>query len=576
MRSRSSPFLCLPLLALCLAYLVGAQRYLEVPWSDTKYGPDGPWQAVKVTVGGNDTSKKIVDQNHADLDMFPGGSYTAFTFTKKACDPYPHSICGAGGTWDPDAAAKNLYPSFSQPVLDDSYGLKAGPFHQVARALTIRDSTVWNVTMTSSDQGNVTYFNGSIGPLTLGYLPLGADAYVQTFQLSGVGDNLTLNVYNGALRTNGRVGSFSFSLHIGSAAFDYPGSLVFGGYNKGRIIGPLTSWRAPAWDQVDLLDIGIGVEYGASPFNFTKKQNLLVSDTGAIGKKLPVNIDSRTPYLSLPDNTCEGLASLLPVKFDEKTKYYLWQTEDPKYKDIVTSPSYLSFTFPPGPGAAENVTIKVPFALLNLTLDTPIVDKPTQYFPCHAFTPKAGYHHRLGRAFLQAAFWGRNWDQGISWLAQAPGPGANGEGLGDELKDIPMDATTLVSWGGDGRNYFNQSWASHWYVQKSAETQAPGVSTSPAAASGLSTGLNAGAKAGIGIGVAVAVLLMGGVAVLAWRKGTRERGERERQEDLGDGKGELEKWPRDRPAQELNGVVVVTDAPQELNADLEVQEAPDN
>lgn len=66
----------------------------------------------------------------------------------------------------------------------------------------------------------------------------------------------------------------------------------------------------------------------------------------------------------------------------------------------------------------------VPFALLNLTLDTTLVDEPTQYFPCSPYTPSDGSTYHLGRALFQGAFLAHNWQTATAMLAQAPGPDA--------------------------------------------------------------------------------------------------------------------------------------------------------
>jgi hypothetical protein len=418
--------------------------------------------------------------------------------------------------------------------------------------------------------------------MRLGYLALGADDPVQSFIESSFMANLnrSSNVYNGKLYTDQIIGSFSYVLHIGSAAFDYPVSLVFGGYNKGRIIGPMTSFSHEK--AVDLLDIGIGVEYGESPFQFDSKQNLLVGDTEIIGKPLKVWIDPTTPYLSLPHNTCEGLANILPINLDHSTRYYHWKTDDPLYKSIVTSPSYLSFTFPPANGASKNVTVKVPFALLNLTLDKPIVDRPTPYFPCNSFTPGEKDNYRLGRAFLQAAFIGRNWANNMTWLGQAPGPGAVGlTGLGDELLDLAADATKLDFYDSEKTNYFNQSWAGHWSVIESAKTTSSnGTDTSsrpkPSDNAGESKGLSTGAKAGIGVGTALAGFLAISAAVLFWRRRSNVDNHQTGNGVLPPEEATQEAYPPpgyfepSKQGREAQSAVV-----QEMHTESEVQELPD-
>jgi hypothetical protein len=240
------------------------QAALDIPWSTTKYGPDGPWQAVRIKVGGYDPALKIDAQNHADIDAYPGGIYESFTFGSPACSSFSNGGCGKGGVWDRDPDAMSWFAGFD------------GAWHP-----TLQDKTI---------------------------------------------------------------SSYSYGLHIGSAAFEYSGSLVFGGYNKGRVIGPITSMFKDD-DKINLLDINIGVEHGESPFDFDSKKNLLIGDTGTVGASQEVKIDPKTPYLSLPDNTCEGLANVLPIKLDQTTKLYHWQTDDPRYKKIVTSPAYMASCF---------------------------------------------------------------------------------------------------------------------------------------------------------------------------------------------------------------------------------------
>jgi hypothetical protein len=553
-----------------------AQRYLEVPWSDTKYGPDGPWQAVKITVGGNDTALKIAGQNHADLDVYPGGAYETFTFSPSACNPYSHSPCGDEGTWEPDVGATGTV-AWQPTIKEPSFGLVAGPVNHTARALTISGTTVWNVSIQHTNTGNITTFDNKVAGMRLGYLGLGAEDKIQTFTGSDevAGYDLSYNMYSGKLYTDGTIGSYSYLLHIGSAAFDYPGSLVFGGYNKGRVIGPPTSFRDP--QIVDLLDIGIGIEHGDSPFEVESMQNLLVPESGETGVAQKVRIDPRSPYLSLPDNTCKGLAKVLPIAYDATKRYYLWKTEDPAYRKIVTSPAYLSFTFPPGPGASQNVTIKVPFALLNLTLDVPIVEKPTPYFPCHAYTPENEKdHYRLGRAFLQAAYLGRNWASQMTWLGQAPGPGASSQGLGDQLMEIADAATTLDYWDSETTNYFNQSWAGHWSVVDSAKPESPNNTdvTTTASQKVSSTGLSIGAKAGIGVGAAFAGLAILGIVILLWRR--RKHGDKIASSDFFHGAGQHpygSPMPLEygQPDKDKNGMLPGT---QEMYTAPEAQELP--
>ena len=559
-------FSALSVRLLCLfVCIASAAQNFVVPWSNTQYGPDGPWQAVKITVGGNDSSLTIGAQNHADVDVLPGGAFGSMIISTNSCQPYPNTSCGAGGVWDPVLASSPTI-SFQPFLVDPSYGLEAVGETEIIQAITINQRSIWNASIVSATIANITNPDGSVRGVPLGNLALGADTQTQVFSLSSSIPNEAIVswIFPGALYNQSITPSYSYGLHIGSAQFNYPGSLVFGGFNKGRVIGPVTTFSDTP---PQLLDIGIGVEEGGSPFDFTNKQGLLISNTSQVGP-IPVSPDPSTPYLSLTDQTCKAITGLLPVTFDIKSKYYLWNTNDPKYKAVVSSPAYLSFTFPPAPGDSANVTIKVPFALLNLTLESPIVETPVQYFPCRAFTPGSGDNLRLGRAFLQAAFLGRNWNAHTSWLAQAPGPGVGNNGLGDFNTDIQDHDLTLDTF--NNASLFAQSWAMHWTVTGQANTTSvtPTAVSTSSQSSKSSSGLSTGAEAGIGIGVAAVALAALGLLILWWRG--------RRSQKFIETNTVAPEWGHTgqplSPPYDLTGSKQQPPSPQELRADLPVQE----
>lgn len=377
----------------------------------------------------------MINQQSTVVDLIPGGEFISWVLTPEACKAYPgQASCGKGGTWQP---ADNLTSTvqWKPHWFDPAWGLDAPSNTQKIQAMTINEKPIWNVSLVALTDVTVTNPDGNkFGP-ELGTLGLGARDQMQIFtqntENGTIGPGIEAWMYLGALFNQSIIPSYSFGLHIGSAALNYPGSLVFGGYDKGRLVGPFTSFG----DSVTLLDIGIGVETGGSPSNFTGTGDLLISNTSQ-AMSMQVVPDPLAPYLHLPGNTCQAIAKLLPVTYDTELQYYLWNEDDPRYQSIVTSAAYLNFSFPPAPGATGNVVIKVPFTLLNLTLDAPIVTSPILYFPCRSFTPLAGDNYRLGRAFLQAAFYGRNWRTSTSWLAQAVGPGVSRTGLGVQNQDI--------------------------------------------------------------------------------------------------------------------------------------------
>jgi hypothetical protein len=494
-----------------------ASQNFVVPWSNRRFGPDGPWQAVNIQVGGYTTDRLLGVQNVSTLSVYPGGSYQSMTFTASACENFSSSTCGAGGFWEPDLLHGNQTRiEWPASWIDDTYGIQVENAQSIVLGLTINGTTVWNATLASASSGNVTYPDGRVGPVTLGHLALGGETIAQDFVLgSEASQTIVASTFSGQLFESRIIPSYSYSLHIGSAMFNYPGSLVFGGYNKGRVIGPVTYFANES--ALGLLDISIGVASGNSPFNFTNKDKFL-----STGRTI-VSPDPLSPYIALPRQTCENLANFLPVVFDEILGYYLWNTYDPNFEIVVTSAAYLGFSFPPNSDSDEAVVIKVPFALLNLTLDTPITNAPVQYFPC---TPYDTSTPVLGRAFLQAAFIGRNWETQTSWIAQAPGPGMRqgrpgqerSQGLGEENIDIPEKATKIE--GYTGSEWFTKSWEGQWSLEESLKGS--GMTNTPLISSGTYSAGDGLSVAGISVGVAFGVIALV-AALFSLRKGLAKK-----------------------------------------------------
>ena len=376
--------------------------------------------------------------------------------------------------------------------------------------------TAPNASLTAVTLGNQTLPNGKQIDLEVGVLVLGAQDQQQVFStgLTTVGENeISTWIYPGYLYNQSLTKSYSYSLHIGSTAFNYPGSMLYGGYDKGRAIGPGTTYGDSA---PQLQDIVLGVETGGSPWSFDSKKGLLLTNTSQ-NEPIAAYPDSIAAQLFLPSQTCDNLAKQLPITFDDSSGYYLWNTNDPAYRNITTSAAYLGFVFPPATGDTEDVTIKVPFQLLVLNLTTPASGRPgqTPYFPCMAYEPTDG-NYILGRAFLQAAFWGRNWNNHVSWLTQAPGPGSSKAGLGQQLIDIEDSDTTLDFYTGD--DYFRQSWDSYW-------SPLPGGTEDNTSSSGSnsSSGLSTGAIAGIAVAAVVVGLALIGLLIFCCLRRRKQR-----------------------------------------------------
>jgi hypothetical protein len=252
--------------------------------------------------------------------------------------------------------------------------------------------------------------------------------------------------------------------------------------------------------------------------DFSSLSGLLMSGNTSISQalKLPVSINPLAPYLHLPRSTCDAIASHLPVTYQAKYGLYFWNTNDPQYQKIVSSPSCLTFTFTRNSSPQSNLTINVPFQLLNLTLTAPLTSSPVQYFPCKA---EQNTHYQLGRSFLQAAFVGVNWnaqDGGAAWfLAQAPGPGKPTQQALQVIQNLDKSIEpSAADWAA--------SWNGYWTPLPADKVTAPstaGSNPSTSSAASSSSGISSGAKAGIGAGVAIgAIGAVIGAAFFIWRR----------------------------------------------------------
>lgn len=304
--------------------------------------------------------------------------------------------------------------------------------------------------------------------------------------------------------------SASYGLHFGSAALGPPLSLWIGGYDQSRVLGLISAQPCDLESNlfaIDLLDIGISVDHGDSPFSYRKREAILAEANSSISNALSVVMNPAAPYLALPNSTCAAIMKDLPANYNAKYGLYIWDVDAPQYARIITSPAYLSFTFRASGSITANLTINVPFRLLNLTLEAPLIEQPTPYFPCQP--PQHSDQYSLGRAFLQAAFIGVDWSQGGKWfLAQAPGPNTSSTPFTVPYPDIfSNSSSSSKKWSDTWEGYWTPlSETTNSSTPKTPSTQNKGPSETARAKATTST-LTTGAKVGIGVGIGSAALV---------------------------------------------------------------------
>ena len=407
---------------------------------------------------------------------------------------------------------------------------------------TILPAEVW-----STITPNGTTYNSSarVGVLALGRDTLGIPGYPYKDRPSIVEQ----------IKNSGVISSNSFGLHIGSVPLNQPGSLILGGYDSNRVLGTVGVFRYQ--DEIStapLVDVVLGVEEGGSPFksaftgsvykgnNGTQHATDVANSYGAPAGSIIVTPNPAAPYLSLPYDTCDALASHLPVSWNPNTGLYTWNTNDPQYALIVNSPAHLEFIL--ADMNAMNISIKVPFKLLNLTLEPPLVASPIPYFPCQPFNATDFGTWVLGRAFLQAAFMGVSLDQNLTFLAQAPGPLID-QAVTQTLQ--PTD-TNLTS---SSTSSFKKSWGS---ILKALPGPTTPDSSSNSTTDSSST-LTPGAKAGIAVGVVAAALILAAAIfyILKRRRRTRGSGHQQQQQAMPGGPAAADDKAGGRDRHEMNG-----------------------
>lgn len=498
-------------------------------WSSKTYGPDGPWYAVTVELGTPAQS----------LDLFPGGFWQSNVLSTSLCNTTSQPCyASAAGLYNSANSVSAGSLSETGDVSNSTFADKgmlslfgSGDYVFDTASIVTEDPPSASVNYPFFDmlvisEGYEMLPDGTKYAIEVGNMALGAPQVNQSWN-DGDGGLFNSSLVPSYLYLTTQVPSNSFGMHIGSTALSIPPSLYIGGYDQSRVLGAVTVQDYNMhYFPIDLLDIGIGVAEGASPFPFDSKSGLLASGNSSVGVAMQVIVDPIAPFLYLPKSTCDAIAANLPVTYQPNLGLYFWDTGSAAYGPIISSPAFLSFTFRLNSSITQNMTINVPFAILNLTLTPPLVAKPTQYFPCNAgFSYGKSYGEpTLGKAFLQAAFVGVNWGltgQGSWFLAQAPGPNTPSQAM---VREIGVDDRFVLA----SENVWADTWRGTWTVIQGAEGNSSANSTTEGGAAGAveskSRGLSKETVIGVAVG-AVIVTILCVVAADLWRRSRMRRRE---------------------------------------------------
>ncbi|KAI0850628.1 acid protease [Daldinia vernicosa] len=479
---------------------------IAATWSSSTFGPDGPWPAIEVTMG-----------SEQKISLYPGREFQTFLLTSDYCNHNTTIPCYANqaGLYNDAQSQVDTTGSTgsiqyqSNPDYMQGVEVLGDLTKSWVDSMEFGGTTIENVSLSLLSESYMAYPNGQWYPLTVGCLGIGAPATINQSFSNDYGPLINASLAPGYLWSHNTIASNSFGMHIGSANPRMSGSFYFGGYDQNRIVGDILTYSDDITKDITLRDISIKVIDGSSPWKFESLDGLLAADNSSITSGgVQVSVDGCSPYLSLPKSTCDAIAKNLPVTYNEDLGLYFWNTDEPKYTQIVNSASVLEFVFI-GDSNTKNVSISVPFRHLNLTLTAPLIDKSTQYFPCYTGPAKI---YTLGRAFLQDAFVGANWGTKSWWLAQAPGPNIPAPSV-VELADSDSIKASSNDW--------KESWSGSWTALKPSDVESSATVSPPTATNAASqetaspaAGLSTGAKAAIGVCVGVAGLAL--IAALAF------------------------------------------------------------
>lgn len=129
------------------------------------------------------------------------------------------------------------------------------------------------------------------------------------------------------------------------------------------------------------------------------------------------------PYLWLPGNVCDRIASAFRLHYDNATGLYL--VDDDTHTDLVARNPSFTFSFGSSSVIPDNLNIDLPYAAFDLQASWPVYNNTKNYFPIRRAANATQYI--LGRAFMQEAYIIVDFERGNFSLHQAAVPASNAQ-----------------------------------------------------------------------------------------------------------------------------------------------------
>ncbi|GIZ43125.1 hypothetical protein CKM354_000636500 [Cercospora kikuchii] len=445
---------------------------LSIPADAAFRGNDGSWSTFSVGVG---TPPQTVQ-------LLPSTSGTAiWVVHEQGC-----YLTGAGNGDDP-ATCPFLRGNLFDPASSTSIQYipcEGGPFCQLPTTQSLKSTAAHvgldNITMTSLVDQAVVIRKQVVAAyaeysMFLGLLGLSEYSNFVNSTILPTPSPL------GALRGQNVIQSTFYAYQAGAYYRSRPGSLTFGGYDAIR------------GNEGSTLVVNLGSDSTSDLLVHARSINL-DGDGFADNMNITMKIDSLVPEIWLPEAACLSFESVFGLVWNSTSEYYL--INDTQRASLLARNAIVTFKLASNASSQDTIDISLPYAAFDLELSYPlanITDSSTtlRYFPLKRAADPESY--RLGRTFLQEAYLVTDYDRRNFRLSAAIW---NATG-GPQLKTVSAEGEYAPI----------------------AEAGSTSPLPSSTAARGTSRGLIAGAVAG----TIAALLILGTLAWLCWRKKRRVR-----------------------------------------------------
>ncbi|KAF2024778.1 acid protease [Setomelanomma holmii] len=366
--------------------------------SGTFEGDDGKWSTFSINIAGDGAGKgqdfKVLVSTSFPIAMVPAQN----EWCNETCSEsrgimsvngqQPLGLDETSDQWKLaglyDLPVKNLYYWSQDLLLPTSNGTLDGDWGLTTVGLG--EASKDSITLASQYVASYffkDFFLGYLG-LSVGAIsPTGATRPTYFSALAAAVNNVPSPTYGytaGAIYRNNNLGT--------------PGNMVFGGYDRSRLVMQQSTSIGMPNKQNNTLVVGVqSIIYKPDP-------DVEQGSTSFTSGGFSAVIDSTLPYLILPSNICDRFVEKFNLGYDNNTNLYTINST--AHDRNVQQNATVSFKIGAGPqDSAKFTIITLPYAAFYLQASSPIYPNVTNYFPIRKSS--TGYFI-LGRTFLQEAY----------------------------------------------------------------------------------------------------------------------------------------------------------------------------